>query len=157
MKGRQKEFWKFFSILSTSNAPTITALDKVNLEIPHGEIFGLLGPNGAGKTTLIKILCTLIIPEEGKAFVNGINVVNSPKRALSQLQAVLAEAKGIERRLTTKENLEFYATIYGIQRDIAKKRIDQLLEFTHLTERADTPAQHSLQAIIAGSFSPAHY
>lgn len=139
-RGRQKDFWRFFSMLSNS-APSVVALDRVNLEIPSGEIFGLLGPNGAGKTTLIKILSTLVHPDGGRAFVDGIDVVRSPKLALSRVQTVLAEARGLERRLTSRENLEFYATLYNIPRELAKKKIDNLFEFTHLADRAETPVQ----------------
>ncbi len=140
-RGLKKEFWRFFSIVFGSGGPTLTALDHINLEIAKGEVFGLLGPNGAGKTTLIKILCTLVLPDSGRAKVNGIDVVKQPRKAVKILQAVLAGGTGFERRLTARQNLELYATLYGIPKNVARKKIDDLLEFTHLTDRADSMFQ----------------
>ncbi len=115
----------------------MTALDKVNFTIAPGEVFGLLGPNGAGKTTLIKILSTLVLPDSGQALVFGTDVVKYPRVVLKKLQAVLAEGWGFERRLTGRQNLEFYATLYGIPKEIASKRIEDLLEFCQLGDAAD--------------------
>lgn len=115
----------------------MTALDKVNFAIAPGDIFGLLGPNGAGKTTLIKILSTLVLPDSGQALVYGTDVVKHPRAVLKKLQAVLAEGWGFERRLTGRQNLEFYATLYGIPRDTASERIAALLEFCQLGDAAD--------------------
>jgi ABC-2 type transport system ATP-binding protein len=119
----------------------MTALDKVNFSIPPGAVFGLLGPNGAGKTTLIKILSTLVLPDSGQALVSGTDVVKYPRVALKKLQAVLAEGWGFERRLSGRQNLQFYATLYGIPADVASKRIDELLEFCQLQSAGDTMFQ----------------
>jgi len=117
--------------------PHITALNGVNITVNTGEIFGLLGPNGAGKTTLIKIMSTLLLPDSGSITVNGVDVLRNPRHALRQLQSVLAQATGFEVRLSGRRNLEFYAALYGIPRDVARNRIDELLAFTGLTDRAD--------------------
>ncbi len=124
-------------MLRGKKSRTVTALDKVSFTISPGEVFGLLGPNGAGKTTLIKILSTLVLPDSGQALVFGIDVVKYPRTVLRKLQAVLAEGWGFERRLSGRQNLEFYATLYGIPRGIAKRRIDELLDFCQLTNAAD--------------------
>ena len=131
------EFGMFIDVIRGTNKEPITALNRVNFTIGPGTVFGLLGPNGAGKTTLIKILSTLVLPDAGHAYVYGTDVVKHPRAVLSKLQAVLAEGFGFERRLTGRQNLEFYATLYGIPRDIAKKRIEELLEFCQLTDAAD--------------------
>lgn len=131
------EFRSFLSVLKGKEERTILALDKVNFTIGQGKVFGLLGPNGAGKTTLIKILSTLVLPDSGKAIVLGNDVVKQPRRVLKSLQAVLAEGWGFERRLSGRQNLEFYATLYGIPSEVAKRRIDELLEFCLLTDAAD--------------------
>jgi ABC-2 type transport system ATP-binding protein len=131
------EVREYFNVLRGKNRQTITALNKVNLTIAPGKVFGLLGPNGAGKTTLIKILSTLVLPDSGHAFVYGTDVVKHPRAVLKKLQTVLSEHFGFERRLTGRQNLEFYATLYGVPREIAKKRIDDLLEFCKLTEVGD--------------------
>ena len=115
----------------------ITALDKVSFRIGKGEIFGLLGLNGAGKTTLIKVLCTLCWPDSGDAFVNGFSVTKRPGHALRNLQAVFAESKGFEWRLTASENLKFFAGLYGLTGRAAEQRIDYLLEYVGLKTRSN--------------------
>ncbi len=116
----------------------IQALNKVSLKVYRGEVFGLLGPNGAGKTTFIKILCTLVLPDGGEAYINGYNVVKQPGKVLRNLQAVLGEQhRGFEWRLSLKNNLEFYATLYGLSKRYAKKRIEELLELMGLKDRAN--------------------
>jgi len=131
------EFRDYFNILRGKNRQTITALDKINLTIAPGEVFGLLGPNGAGKTTLIKILSTLVLPDSGHASIYGTDVVKHPRAVLKKLQTVLSEHFGFERRLTGRQNLEFYANLYGIPHASAKKKIDELLAFCQLTDVAD--------------------
>jgi len=115
--------------------PLITALDGVTLKVKKGEIFGLLGPNGAGKTTFIKILCTLVLHDEGEAYVNGFDVQREPKQVLRNLQAVLGGTGGFEWRLTARQGLEFYALLYGLPKKEAEKKIDYLLNFTGLKHR----------------------
>jgi ABC-2 type transport system ATP-binding protein len=131
------EIRSFISVLRGKRDHPMTALDRVNFTIAPGAVFGLLGPNGAGKTTLIKILSTLVLPDSGQALVFGTDVVKHPRAVLKKLQAVLAEGWGFERRLTGRQNLEFYATLYGIPREMARKRIDELLDFCQLGDAAD--------------------
>jgi len=131
------EIRSFIGLLRGKKTNQLTALDRVSFTIAPGEVFGLLGPNGAGKTTLIKILSTLVLPDSGEALVFGTDVVKHPRTVLRNLQAVLAEGWGFERRLTGRQNLQFYATLYGIPSETAAKRIDELLEFCQLTEAAD--------------------
>jgi len=135
--GRIESFGGMLKILKGIRGPFIEALRGVNLKIKKGEIFGVLGPNGAGKTTLIKILCTLVIHDEGEAYINGFDVKNEPSEVLKNLQAVLPESRGFTWRLTGRQNLEFYALLYGLREKEAKQRINYLLEFTGLKERAD--------------------
>lgn len=123
--------------LLTRKKGFIQALNGVNLEVYRGEVFGLLGPNGAGKTTLIKILCTLVLPDGGEAYVNGYDVVKEPGKVLRNLQAVLGDPRGFDWRLSARANLEFYATLYGLPKDYGKKRIEELLEFMGLADRAN--------------------
>ena len=131
----------YFQILSGTVKEWVTALDGISLEIKKGEVFGLLGPNGAGKTTFIKILSTLVLPDSGKALVCGIDVVKKPRRVLQHLQTVLSEGFGFERRLTARQNLMFYATLYGIPKAEANSKISELLGFTGLSDRADVMFQ----------------
>ena len=115
----------------------ITALNDVTLRVWEEEVFGLLGPNGAGKTTLIKILSTLVLPDGGEVYVNGIDVVKEPHRTLRRVQAVLGGTPGFEWRLSARKNLEFYAALYGLSREQARRKIDGLLEFAELSSQAD--------------------
>ncbi|MEM2969550.1 MAG: ABC transporter ATP-binding protein [Candidatus Bathyarchaeia archaeon] len=135
--GRVESFTGLLKIIKGIRGPFIEALRGVNIQIKKGEIFGVLGPNGAGKTTLIKILCTLVIHDEGEAYVNGFDVKREPNQVLKNLQAVLPESRGFNWRLTGRQNLEFYALLYGLNEKEAKERIDYLLDFTGLKDRAD--------------------
>jgi len=135
--GGMTSFGSIIDIIRKKKGPFVEALRGVNLQIKKGEIFGLLGPNGAGKTTLIKILCSLVLHDEGEAYVNGIDVKKNPRAVLRNLQAVLPESRGFTWRLTGRQNLYFYALLYGLGKKEAEERIDYLLEFTGLTERAN--------------------
>jgi ABC-2 type transport system ATP-binding protein len=115
----------------------LEALRGIDLQVKKGEVFGLLGPNGAGKTTLIKILCTLVIHDEGEAYVNGIDVRKEPGKVVKNLQAVLPESRGFNWRLTGRQNLAFYALLYGMMDKAAKDRINYLLDLTGLRDRAN--------------------
>ena len=127
----------YFSILLGRGQRNLVALSDVSLSIRRGEVFGLLGPNGAGKTTFIKILSTLVLPDSGSAYVHGIDVVKQPYAALERLQAVLSEGIGFERRLTGRQNLQVYASLYGLPSSVAKERIDSLLEMVGLAGKAN--------------------
>jgi ABC-2 type transport system ATP-binding protein len=134
-------FSSLFNAIRGIKGPFIEALRGVNLKVKSGEVFGILGPNGAGKTTLIKILCTLVLHDEGEAYVNGFNVQEEPNEVLKNLQAVLPGSRGFNWRLTGRHNLEFYALLYGLKKKEAEERINYLLDFMGLKERADDKYQ----------------
>lgn len=141
---RRDRIYSFTDIINAIRGirgPSIEALRGVNLKVKSGEVFGILGPNGAGKTTLIKILCTLILHDEGEAYVNGFDVQKEPNEMLKNLQAVLPGSRGFNWRLTGRQNLEFYALLYGLKKKEAEERINYLLEFMGLKERADDKYQ----------------
>jgi ABC-2 type transport system ATP-binding protein len=115
----------------------VVAVDGITLDIHEGEIFGLLGPNGAGKTTTIKMLCTLLEPTSGTARVNGYDVVKQANMVRQSLGAVLTGERSIYWKLTGRENLEYFAALYHIPPKISKQRIDELLAYFSLSERAD--------------------
>ncbi len=114
-----------------------TAVDGVDLQIARGEIFGLLGPNGAGKSTTIRMLCTLLEPTSGTARVNGFDILKQPNQVRQSLGAVLGGERSIYWKLTARENLEYFAALYHVPPEAAKKRIAELLERVELAERAD--------------------
>ena len=117
------------------------ALDKVSFSVEHGEVFGLLGPNGSGKTTLIKILSNLVIPDSGSVFIDGINLARRPYAAAAKLQTVLSESIGLEKRLTAKQNLMLFASLYNLPKLEAEERIDKLFDYFGLSEVADKTSQ----------------
>jgi len=114
----------------------LTALDHLDLQIPHGEIFGLLGPNGAGKSTTIKMLATLLAPTSGTARIAGFDILQSPAEVRRRIGYVpqLVSADG---GLTAYENLDFSGRLYGIPSAERKRRIAEALQFVALTESAN--------------------
>jgi ABC-2 type transport system ATP-binding protein len=114
-----------------------TAVAGVSLQIEQGEVFGLLGPNGAGKSTTIRMLCTLLEPTSGSAQINGYDLLKQPNLVRQSLGTVLAGERSIYWKLTGRENLEYFAALYHIPPDIARRRIKELLERMELTTRAD--------------------
>lgn len=112
------------------------ALDGVDLRVRHGEIFGLLGPNGAGKTTLAKILAGLLLPTAGKAFINGLDVVEHSLEVRRRIGLVYGDERTFFWRLSVYENLRFYATLYGMPPREADRRIRQLLDIVDLSSAA---------------------
>jgi ABC-2 type transport system ATP-binding protein len=120
----------------------ILALDRVNLEVFPGELFGLLGPNGAGKTTLIKILATLLWPTSGRAWVAGLDVVRNPKEVRRHINMVTGGETSGYGLLTVEENLWMFAQFYGIPSRAARRRIRALLEMVDMADRANTKVYH---------------
>ncbi|MFO8017722.1 MAG: ABC transporter ATP-binding protein [Promethearchaeia archaeon] len=104
---------------------SITALDNVNISIEEGERFGFLGPNGAGKTTLIKILTTLLTPTSGSAFIDGISVVDQPRKTKSKV-ALMLESDMLYNRITAYDNLKFFSKIYNVHN--YQEKINELTE-----------------------------
>ncbi len=102
------------------------ALDGVNLEIPSGMIYGLLGPNGAGKTTLIRILSTLLLPTSGDAYVGGYHVVREAQKVREIINLVSGGERPGYGILTTRENLIYYAMLYGYSRRKAEERVEEV-------------------------------
>ena len=115
-----------------------TALDRVNLDIRPGEVFGLLGPNGAGKTTLIKILATLLYPTSGQAFVAGQDVIKHADAIRPLINMVSGGESSGYGILNVQENIWMFSQFYGIPGRIAKQRIDEYLRRFEMTEDART-------------------
>ena len=103
----------------TRRFDALTAVDHLNLEIPRGEIFGLVGPDGAGKTTTLRMLCGLLDPSEGQAWVAGHDVVRDTN-AVKDSIGYMAQRFGLYLDLTVDENMDFYADLFGIP--IAERR-----------------------------------
>ncbi|MCD6193959.1 MAG: ABC transporter ATP-binding protein [Candidatus Aminicenantes bacterium] len=115
----------------------IQALRGIDIAVPPQTCFCLVGPNGAGKTTLIKILTTLVLPNEGEAFILGHDVVREEALVKRLVGLAIAEERSFYWRLTGRQNLEFFAALYGFPHQEAKKRIEEVLELVGLTRDAD--------------------
>jgi ABC-2 type transport system ATP-binding protein len=112
-----------------------TAVDRLNLTVAAGEIFGLLGPNGAGKTTTAGMLSTRVVPTSGQAFVGGVDVVAHPAQA-RQLLGVVSQQNTLDRSLTVWENLYFHGRLFGMPGRACRAAADTLLAQFHLTKWA---------------------
>ncbi|HYE17060.1 MAG TPA: ABC transporter ATP-binding protein [Tepidisphaeraceae bacterium] len=119
-----KDFW---------GRDKVTALDRLNLTINRGEVFGLLGPNGSGKSTTIKLLLGLIFPTRGKAFVLGEPAGNT---VINQRIGFLPEESYLYKFLTGEETLHFYGKLFKIPRKELKRRVPLLLDKVGLDEKA---------------------
>ena len=121
---------------SKKNSVTV-ALNKVNLQIRAGELFGLLGPNGSGKTTMIKCLSTILIQDEGTVSVNGFDTQKETSMVRASLGMVVGGERTLYWKLTARDNLMYFASLYKMQRSHAKRRVEELLELFQLSDRAD--------------------
>jgi ABC-2 type transport system ATP-binding protein len=119
----------------TKKFGNLVAVDHINFEVKQGEIFGLLGPNGAGKTTTVNMLTTVMKPTEGTAIINGYDVVKQPSKVRQSIGVVHQEYTADED-LTGWENMLLMADLYGLPRDVAKKRAIELLKMVELTSAA---------------------
>jgi ABC-2 type transport system ATP-binding protein len=118
---------------------THVAVNNLNLQVASGEIYGLLGPNGAGKTTVIKMLCGLMAPTSGEAFVLGEKI---PDKHLASLIGYMPQGIALYLGLTVSQNMEFFAALYGVNRSEINEREKALLKLTDLEEFADELVTH---------------
>jgi len=102
------------------------AVDKLNLDVRAGEIFGLLGPNGAGKTTIAGMLTTRVIPTSGRAFLAGVDIRTHPALA-KQLSGIVSQQNTLDRQLTVWENLYFHGRLFGLGARQSRRVADDLL------------------------------
>lgn len=107
------------------------ALDKLSLRVPEKEKIGLLGPNGAGKSTTLKILCGLIRPTSGKAYIDGIDVVTQPEKALTRIGAII-ETPEFYSYLTPEDTLNYFGQLRGMKGEVLKRRIKEVIELVKL-------------------------
>jgi ABC-2 type transport system ATP-binding protein len=113
-----------------------TAVDRLDLTIYAGEVFGLLGPNGAGKTTTAGMLTTRVVPTSGSAYVGAIDVVAHPTLA-KQLIGIVSQQNTLDRQLTVRENLYFHGRLFGIPGRESGQIADRLLEQFQLSRWAN--------------------
>jgi ABC-2 type transport system ATP-binding protein len=117
----------------------LVAVDNLDLEIHRGEVFGLLGPNGSGKTTTIRMLCGLLEPSSGRATVAGIDVGTDPEGVRRRI-GYMSQRYGLYDDLTIRENIRFYASMYGLRGSRRTAREESLLDDLGLRARQDQMA-----------------
>ncbi|OIO90444.1 MAG: multidrug ABC transporter ATP-binding protein [Anaerolineae bacterium CG2_30_64_16] len=123
-----------------------TAVDDVTFHIPVGEIFGLLGPNGAGKTTIIRMLCGILLPTSGQAWVMGFDITRQPEEVKRRI-GYMSQKFSLYSDLTVIENLDFYAHIYELPAAKRKQRMSELIEMAGLRGR-----EKELTANLSGAW-----
>lgn len=132
-----KSYPKHTGLFGWAETSQENVVSDVSLQVKSGEIFGLTGSNGAGKTTLIKMLCTLIAPTSGSAKIGGIPLeLNRGDEIRKRAGLVVTDERSFYWRLTGRQNLIFFAALYGIFGQKAAKRSDQLLAAVDLTNAA---------------------
>lgn len=117
-----------------SKKKEVVAVDHISLKIKRGEFFGLLGPNGAGKTTYTKMLVTLLIPDEGEAWIDGFSILKEPVEVRKRVGWMMGETGGraLYWRLSGYDNLMFFARLQNVPKDVAKERISTMTKFLGL-------------------------
>ena len=118
----------------------VTALDGLDLVVPQGTVLGMLGPNGAGKTTAVRILTTLLKPDEGTVSVAGIDLLAEPERVREHI-GLSGQTAAVDEQLTGYENLEMVGRLYHLGRRIARERAQSLLERFGLDDAGGRPAR----------------
>jgi ABC-2 type transport system ATP-binding protein len=113
----------------------VEAVRGISFAVEQGELFGLLGPNGAGKTTTIKMLITLLLPTSGEARVLGMDVVEQAREVRKRIGYVFGGDRGLYERLSARDNLRYFAELYGVSGKAQRHRIDEVLELVGLKGR----------------------
>ncbi len=119
---------------------TFQVLHDVSLHVPAGEIFGFIGPNGAGKTTTIRMMATLLEPDDGRVMLDGIDVVEAPSE-VRKILGFMPDSFGVYDRITVEEYLDFFAAAHGIGVRQRKRTLDAVMELTDLGQIHDRLVQ----------------
>lgn len=117
----------------------VLAVDDLTFSVEKGEVFGVLGPNGAGKTTTVRLLNGILAPTQGQIRVLGLDPLNEGARVRAET-GVLTESPSLYEKLSARENLRFFGTLYGVSGERIEGRVEEMLALFGLLERADAPA-----------------
>ncbi|MHB1544933.1 MAG: ABC transporter ATP-binding protein [Gammaproteobacteria bacterium] len=118
----------------------VQAVSGVSFTAQNGQITGLLGPNGAGKTTTLRMLYTLMQPDSGSIHIDGIDAVHETLAARQHL-GVLPDARGLYKRLTARENIDYFARLHGLSGMALRKRVDAMIELLGMQDIAGRRAE----------------
>lgn len=118
----------------------VTAVQDVSLTARDGRITGLLGPNGAGKSTTLRILYTVLQPDSGDAYIDGISV-REQSLAARRRMGVLPHGAGVYPHLTARENIQYFGELHGLSRADCKQRATQMIELLEMADFADRQAK----------------
>lgn len=124
-----------------SRGKAVTAVSNLTFSVNRGELFGLFGPNGAGKSTIVRMLTTLLAPTSGTATVNSFDVVQQEMQVRASIGLVTADERSFYGRLTTRQNLQFYAAMQNVPRSQIGTRIKDILELFGLSHKANAATQ----------------
>ena len=116
-----------------------TAVDRLNLSVPRGAIYGFIGSNGSGKSTAIRMICGLLPPTSGTAFVLGYDTAVHPERARQSL-GYMSQRFSLYTNMSVRENMLFYGGLYALTKDERSARVAEVLDRMQLTDRADVLA-----------------
>jgi ABC-2 type transport system ATP-binding protein len=119
---------------------TVTALDGLDLRVKEGTVLGLLGPNGAGKTTAVRVLTTLLVPDEGRATVAGVDVLADPREVRRRI-GLSGQYAAVDEYLTGFENLDMIGRLYHLGRRRSRERARELLERFGLSDAGNRPTK----------------
>lgn len=115
------------------------AVNNISFNVSPGEIVGLLGENGAGKTTTLRMISTMLKISDGEVIVNGYNAANQPEQVRSEVGILFGGDVGLYERLTGRENIKYFADLYGIKKDEANKKIDELAKSFQMEDYINKP------------------
>lgn len=119
---------------------SFTAVDHITFNVKSGEIFGLLGPNGAGKSTTFKMMCGLLRPNDGEAYVNGLNLQVAPSEARSHI-GYMAQKFSLYGNLSVRQNLEFFSGIYNLRISVRREMIQEMIDIFELKQYLNDSAE----------------
>ena len=127
--------WRRF--LGRYDTEPVVAIDDLHLTVEAGRFFSLLGPNGAGKTSTIRVLCTLLLPDEGTCRINGHDVATDQRQVRRSIGVSIRGERSVYWKITGRQNLEYFSGLYGLRGDAARHRIEEVADVVGLTDRLD--------------------
>ncbi len=115
----------------------VVAIDALDLRVDQGQFFSLLGPNGAGKTSTVRVLCTLLLPDEGSCRVAGFDVATQQREVRRNIGVSIRGERSVYWKITGRQNLRYFAGLYGMRGQEVSRRIGEVTELVGLTGRID--------------------